>query len=166
MSQMLKGIATGAPVWVWPLLLGMIWLGLRARRPRVLPVWPAYVMPALGVMSVNSVRGLGGGDALWLVFGLAYLPGLLFGQRFQARRILAKTGGRVHLQGEWLTLSVLMLIFWLNFAGGVFQSVAPTVYQSIWFLGLFTALAGSVAGVFLGRALGLALAPERDVVAG
>ena len=39
---MLSGILTGAPLWVWPLLAGLILLGLKASKNRKARCLPSY----------------------------------------------------------------------------------------------------------------------------
>ena len=70
---------TGAPVWVWPLLVGLIVVGVRAMRDREAPLWLIYTLPLMGVLSLNAVRGLPVGGSIWLVFVAAWIGGGLLG---------------------------------------------------------------------------------------
>ncbi|MEQ9695682.1 hypothetical protein [Shimia sp. SDUM112013] len=150
---MVISILHGAPFWVWPVLALLVWLGLRATRVRSVASWSLYVLPLAGLLSLNAVHGLNVGVAVWAVFGGGYLSGALFGRRYQAGLVLEKSGGVVRLAGEWMTLLVLMIVFWVNFAGGVAQAIAPVVYASFGFKLGFAAIAGLAAGSFLGRAI-------------
>jgi hypothetical protein len=68
-------LITGAPVWVWPLCVVLVLVGLRARRERLAPAGLIYALPLLGLMAVRSVMALPAAGAIWLVFGLAYALG-------------------------------------------------------------------------------------------
>ncbi len=150
---MISGILHGAPIWVWPVLMSLVFMGWRATRERMKPVWPIYVMPFAGVLSINAVHGLGVGGLSWMVFVMAYLVGTRWGKRFQKGIILERSDGQVRLAGEWVTLTVLMVIFWMNFAGGVAHAISPETYHATWFHVVFAAVAATAAGSFFGRAL-------------
>ncbi len=150
---MLSGIISGTPIWVWPLLVGLILLGLKASRDRTALCAPSYFYPLLGLLSVRAVYALGVGPQVWLGFGVAYVLGTTLGNRFQARVILEKTEKHVSLKGEWLTMFVLMVIFWMNFIGGVTQAISPETYASDGFKMGFALVAGLAAGSWAGRAL-------------
>ncbi|WP_299350735.1 hypothetical protein [uncultured Shimia sp.] len=150
---MVFSIIEGAPLWVWPVLAFLVWTGLRATSERVVTAWPLYVMPFIGVLSVNAVAGLPPASGLWAIFAVAYLLGGVLGFRYQSPRVYGKHDGQVRLAGEWLTFAVLMAVFWMNFAGGVAQAISPDVYASAAFTLTFTAIAGLAAGSFCGRAI-------------
>lgn len=151
---MMVSIITGAPFWVWPVLALLVWFGLKATKERVVPTWLIYVTPLAGVLSLNAVYGLGAGLGVWLVFGVAYLLGAHLGRKYQADIVLSKEGGQATLAGEWLTFVVLMVVFWMNFAGGVALAISPEAYASAGFQIAFVIVAGLAAGSFLGRAIG------------
>ena len=150
---MLSDILTGAPIWVWPLLFGLVLLGLKASKNREALCLPSYFYPLLGLLSVNAVYALGAGGAVWLGFGVAYLVGAVLANRFQKRVILGKSAKHVRLKGEWLTMAVLMVIFWMNFVGGVMAAVSPATFATIGFQAGFALAAGLAAGSWAGRAL-------------
>ncbi len=144
---------TGAPVWVWPLLLLLILVGLRARQARSVPVVLIYLLPLLGLLALRSTAALPADNWIWLVFGGGYAAGVWAGHHLQARWVRAREGARVRLAGENLTLVVMMVIFWANFAGGVLREVAPAVYGMAAFQVILVLLVAASAGSFAGRAL-------------
>jgi hypothetical protein len=160
--HMLSNIVTGAPIWVWPLLVGLVLLGLKASKDRTALALPSYFYPLFGLLSLNAVNALGVGPLVWLGFGIAYLAGVLLGNRFQTQVILGKTAKRVSLKGAWLTMTVLMVIFWMNFVGGVIEAISPAAYASIGFKTGFALVAGLAAGSWAGRALRTFLTPARE----
>ena len=158
---MIAGILQNAPIWVWPLLVVLIAVGLRASRAREARTWMVYALPVLGVLAVSAVSRLPAPVWIWGVFVLAYGLGALAGFRFQGRIILHKANGVARLSGEWLTLVVLMVIFWMNFAAGFTAQVMPWVYVSIGFHSAFAMVEGLASGSFLGRAARLLRAEDR-----
>lgn len=91
---------------------------------------------------------------------LAYLSsficmvlGAIYGFYFQRKRILGIQGNRVKIQGEWLTLLVLMIIFFSNFAKGVMSAVTPEWLLLPAYTVLFAAIIGTSNGTFFGRSI-------------
>lgn len=154
-------ILTGPPLWVWPLLLLLIYFGLKATRVRRVPAWPLYMLPLLGLLSVNAVNNLSPKLSIWVLFAILYLVGSGLGFRFQRRIVLEKSGTTVLLSGEWVTLFVLMTVFWMNFLGGTIKAVAPEIFAAAFFHQVFAAVAGLAAGSFLGRAVRVTISPEQ-----
>lgn len=152
-QQILLGIWMNAPVWVWPLLVGLILLGLAASRPRRSPVFLNLAIPLLGLLSLNSIASLPRADIAF-AFGVAgYAAGAVWAYGRQGRLITGVEGRYVLLRGEWITLACVMVIFWSNFAAGVVQSVAAQAYEGAVFSALFTICVAGAAGVFLGRSV-------------
>ena len=156
---MITGIFQNAPIWVWPLLLVLIGVGVMSSRERSTKSWVLYVLPVLGILAINAVARLPAQNWIWGVFGLAYLCGAYGGFRFQQRIVLDKSAGSVRLAGEWLTLLVLMVIFSMNFAAGMTADVSPDLYGSPNFHIVFACVEGLASGSFLGRALWVYRAP-------
>ena len=71
----------------------------------------------------------------------------------QNKWLLGKHGRIISLSGEWFTMLVLMVIFWMNFAGGMMKAISPGIYLTQEFIALFALLVGAASGSFLGRAL-------------
>jgi hypothetical protein len=146
-------LITGAPIWVWPLLVGLILVGMRARKPRTAPAAVLYLLPLLGILALRSVASLPAGSWIWVVFVVLYAAGVWIGYLLQGRWVLGRTGQRVQLAGENLTLVVVMLVFWANFVGGLLQAVAPHIYSNPVFHAGFAAVLALGAGTFAGRAV-------------
>lgn len=150
---LVTSILTGAPLWVWPLLALLIFFGAKATKTRTVPAWPVYLLPLLGLLAVNSVRGVSPSVLTWGLFGVAYFVGGGVGFRYQNRIILEKSGSSVTFKGEWVTFVVLMVVFWLNFTAGTVKVVSPEFYTTQVFRALFACVAGLASGSFIGRAL-------------
>ena len=49
-------IVTNTPLWVWPLMVFVLWLGVQGLRPRVIPWWRLAILPAVGL--ATSLGGI------------------------------------------------------------------------------------------------------------
>lgn len=155
----IEGILTGAPVWVWPLLVVLIILGLRSTKQRRVPVWLIYAMPLLALTSFGKVIALS-----QLPFGLqgylaGYALGILGGWIGQGHWLISKQGGLAEIRGEWFTLLAVMTIFWANFVQGVLTAIAPDLLNAPLYTPLFALIIGIPGGFFLGRTLRTITAP-------
>lgn len=151
--EIMRGVATQTPFWVWPLLVGLVVLGLRARATRQSPVWPYYAIPFLSLMPLSAVSRMTQPMAAWAGFVIGFAVCIVWAYAYQGRRIEQKDAQRVTVQGEWVTMITVMTVFWANFAQGVLQSVAPDVLHSAPFIGLFATILGACAGCFIGRSV-------------
>ncbi|WP_298857409.1 hypothetical protein [uncultured Sulfitobacter sp.] len=149
----MSAVLTGTPIWVWPLFILLVILGLRARHERLVPIIMFYALPLLGLSALNAVVGLSAGPPIWVVFALSYGAGIYGGYLIQRGWVLGREGRRVRLAGESLTLTMLMLVFGANFVGGFLEAVAPQVYGSNGFQIIFAAVVALSSGSFAGRAL-------------
>lgn len=59
----------------------------------------------------------------------------------------------MRLQGDKMTLLILMLIFFSNFVNGVFAAVNPQVMDHLLYTIIFAGVIGVCSGSFTGRAL-------------
>ncbi|WP_136443066.1 hypothetical protein [Pacificoceanicola onchidii] len=150
-------IFVNIPLWVYPLFIVLILLGLRACKDRLTPVWVLYLMPLLGLLSVNRALSLGP-VALGLLL-LAACAGVWVGLHLQPRWTVRREGARVHLRGERLTLVTLLVLFCANFIAGAGQSIAPEVTAGLAFGFGWGVPVGLLSGSLLGRALSVARLP-------
>ncbi len=152
-ERMMKGILSGAPIWVWPLLILLLFIGYKASKPRQTAVILYYFLPLLGLMPINSVSQLPFQTIAWACFGTGYIAGVVGGYVLQNKWLLGKQGRTILLSGEWFTMLVLMVVFWMNFASGMMKAINPEVYSTWEFIALLALLVGAASGSFFGRAL-------------
>ena len=158
---MLVQILTETPIWVWPLLVGLSWLGLRATKERAVPAYIYFFMPFLGLLSLGGLSGLPNQTLVWLVYGTLYAGGVFAGYRLQSKWTLSAKNGRVHVAGEWVTLITIMLVFVASFLNGMFEAILPdALAHPAVYLG-FVVIKSSVSGVFLGRAFSIIVTMRR-----
>ena len=145
-------IVRNTPLWVWPLMVLVIWLGILGLRSRTLPLWRLAVLPAVGL--VLSFVGIGQAvePALALVAWLAALAaalllGDLLGRRPTVRRL---QDGRLEIAGGWFMLVFGISIFAARYVLGVVFGMAPSLrVEPVW-IALGGGIGGFVAGIGLG----------------
>jgi len=148
-------ILSAIPLWVFPLLLGLVLLGARARREREVPILLIYSLPLLGLLPLSRALGLALPEMA--LSGLAL--GWLAGHHLQHNWILWRGPRRVRVRGEWLTMVTLLGIFALNLALGMAEGIAPALTMTRGACLGFGLLAGILSGSLAGRAIRVALTP-------
>ena len=146
-------ILSAIPLWVFPLLVALIAIGLRASRDRSAPVWLYYALPALALLSL--FRALSLGPVAVGTLAMAWLAGTALGHALQPRWTVARSGPRIELRGEWLTMGTVLSLFIANFTAGMALGMAPTLAHGSVF-GLFYGLfCGMLSGTLMGRTLSI-----------
>ncbi len=153
MSEIFVGIWQNAPIWVWPLFFVLLAIGVLAMKTRSSSIVPYFFYPLFGLTAVKALMGLGHIPTSWIVFASFYMVGLTVAFRWQDGLILEKKGRMMRLQGDKMTILILMLIFFSNFVNGVFEAVAPHVLSTLLYTVIFGGLIGLCSGSFTGRAL-------------
>jgi len=146
-------ILANIPIWVFPLFILLLVIGLRAMRRRQLPVAVIYAIPLLGVLGLRAIIALPTSLWIWAIFAGFGALGIKTGMALQRRWLIGRNGNRVELEGEPLTLVLMMSVFAGNFVVGLVSEVAPEVLTMALFQFGFTALLSTVSGIFCGRAL-------------
>jgi hypothetical protein len=146
-------IVVNTPLWVWPLMLFVLWLGWRGLQPRVMPPARLAILPLVGV--ATSAAGIAQSlqpaiaAAGWAAALLIALPlGWAIGTRRAVR--LRPEDGRLEVAGGWFALGFGISIFVVRYALGVLSGVMPQLRaEPLWIV-----LSGSVGGVVTGIGLG------------
>lgn len=145
-------IVAHTPLWVWPLMALVVWLGVLGLRPRTLPLWRLAILPVVGLVLSGAGIGQAPRPALALVAWLAALAiglplGLLLGRRRAVRRL---DDGCLEVAGGWFMLVFGLSIFAARYTLGVVFGMAPALRaEPVWI-----ALAGGVGGLVAGLGLG------------
>jgi hypothetical protein len=146
-------IVVNTPLWVWPLMLFVLWLGWRGLQPCVLVPARLAILPLVGL--VTSVAGLAQspqpGPALagWASGLMLALPvGWAIGTRRAVR--VRPEDGRLEVAGGWFALGFGVSIFAVRYALGVLFGVMPGLRVEL----LWIALSGGVGGIVTGIGLG------------
>jgi hypothetical protein len=127
---MLWMIVMHAPLWVWPLLLGLIGLGIAQSHDRSVPGSVVLALPLVMVAySAYGIIATFGLDARALA---AWCAGVLvtivlnqsvFGVPHGVVRDASRW--RFLVRGSLLPLALIMAIFWTRFALGVLAGMSP-----------------------------------------
>jgi hypothetical protein len=145
-------IVTNTPLWVWPLMLLVLWLGWRGLQPSMLVPMRLAILPLVGLGTALSgiAQSVQPGLALaaWAGTLLGALPlGYLIGSR---RSLRPTETGRVEVAGGWFALVFGVSIFAVRYTLGVLFGVLPQLrVEPLWI-----ALSGSIGGIVTGIGLG------------
>jgi non-heme chloroperoxidase len=150
-------IVTNTPLWVWPLMLAVVALGLYGLRPRTVPLVRLAILPlvGLGTSLAGIVQSPQPGLAAvgWIAALLVLLPvGHAIGRRRQARAV---PGGRLEIAGGWFMLLFGLSIFAARYALGVLFGVMPALKTVPLWIVVSGAVGGAIAGIGLGWLAGL-----------
>ena len=137
-------IVANTPLWVWPLMVFVLWLGVQGLRPRIISWWRLAILPAVGL--ATSLGGIAqSANPVWAATGwalalLAFLPlGWAFGQNRPVR-----------LHPEDAKLGFGVSIFAVRYAMGVLFGVLPALRGEALWIYLSGAVGGMVAGIGIG----------------
>src|SRR5690349_10180249 len=152
-------IISHTPLWVWPLMAAVFWLGWYGRRERVVPPLRLAILPLVGLgISVSTiVQSTSPGLATtgWLAALLVALPlGHAIGRR-RAVRLL--DDGRLQIAGGWFMLVFGLSIFVVRYALGVLFGVLPALEVAPFWIVFSGSVSGVIAGIGVGWLAGLLL---------
>ncbi|PHR22784.1 MAG: hypothetical protein COA37_11235 [Hoeflea sp.] len=148
-------IVSAAPIWVWPLLIGLIALGVSRMRDRVMPLWRLMLLPAALTVS-TFVTLLAGGLSVSGLAAVAIGLGLGLAVGWMTMRGVVTTrlaGNRVMVRGEVVSLIAILVIFASRFVKGALTGIAPDSLLAPGVAELFVAMPVFCAGVMAARAL-------------
>lgn len=143
------------PVWVFFILFGLMALGYRLSRTRVVrPGSVAMIAFAMLSFSLYGVTSAFGVEALPLAAwagGIA--AAIVLGSPSIGTRGLSREGERVRVAGSWWPMLLLMAIFAVKFALGMARGMGSPVVEAAWCIGAASAILGLLSGAFAARAL-------------
>lgn len=148
-------IVSGAPWWVYILFVYLLSVGLKATKPRTVPIARVVLIPVLflawsfyGLYQKLLLEYLSL-IPLWIVF---LAVGTYFGvKEVQSWRISkGPRKGEVTIPGNYSTLVLILLIFVLKFFWGYFYATRTEI--SYWIYFADTCSSAVVTGFFVGRA--------------
>ena len=166
-------IIANTPAWVWALLAFLLFMGIRALRTSTAPLWRIAIMPTIffswGIVSLYGLHGIGMTRLLpWMA---ALIAGILIGSLIASMQPIRadKVRHLVQVPGGPLTLILILLIFATKYAFGFLHATRPTLFAEPRFWVSEIAISGVLAGMFVGRFVGLwrryRAAPHEDLAA-
>jgi hypothetical protein len=142
------------PIWVFPLFAYLVWLGIKATRPRTVTIWRSLIVPAVFIVWGLS-RLLSRQDYAWpLVTWVAAAAVLLVIGLLTARPFeLDHTTGEIKRPGSWVPLIRNVTVFALQYTVAVIAAIDPHDASTAAIVG--RAISGGTTGYFLGRTVAL-----------
>lgn len=149
------------PPWVWLLLAYLVWQGIKAMRPRMVPIWRALIVPVVFIVWGFSRIGFGQQDnawplVAWIAAALVLLPlGVLTPRPFEVDH----SNGMMIRPGSPSALIRNLIVFSAQYAVGVMSAIDVDDRA----LAIITgrAISGATAGYFIGSSIALLLAYRR-----
>lgn len=147
------------PVWVWVIFALLVWLGLRARKTRLVP-WrmPIIVPLAMTVMAVAAILTRYQDTNLLVTSLLAWVGVSASLAVFLSHRTLPEgfyydaESRRFGMPGSWWPLVLYTGIFAVKFAVGVLTATHVELTQEWGFVLIVSAIYGLFSGRFLANA--------------
>jgi hypothetical protein len=129
MKTMMGAILSGAPAWVYILLLVLVVLGIRRLKVREVPIvialTPVFAFSAWSVIGVTRFAMDSGAQ----IAIAAWIGGILFGvisaTALPEARALRTGGGRVRQPASWSPLILYLAVFVGRFACGAWAAIKP-----------------------------------------
>jgi hypothetical protein len=143
------------PVWVFPLFAYLVWLGIKAMRPRTTTIQRSLIVPAIFIIwglsslvsqSHDTLLPLASWFAAALVLGAT---GFLSAKPFE----LDHTTGEIKRPGSVVPLLRNITIFALQYAVRVIMAIDPDARTTATMVG--RAVGGAMTGYFLGRTVAM-----------
>jgi uncharacterized membrane protein len=155
-NSMLGQILTRAPLWVWPLLVALVVLGLSQTRRRQVSLARVTILPvAMAGFSVwGTVSSFGATPAVIGLWSAAMLTVLfvLFQSGPPRQASYNATTRRFDLPGSWVPMLLILGIFLTRFSVGAALAVQPVLKYEVPFILTATLVYGVFSGLFAGRA--------------
>jgi hypothetical protein len=156
---MLLQIITHTPLFVWALLAGLVALGWRQTRTRQVVPRQVLMLPAamLGLGLWSLVPGLQTNPSVALLWLAALALGAAGGLRTPQVPGTAWLADEGHFRvpGSWVPMGFIVVIFMMRYALGAGTALHPEWRADLSVQGPLAGLFGALAGLSLGRALGL-----------
>lgn len=156
---MFSMFVSNTPVWVWPLLLGLLVLGLRQTLTQQMG-WMRVTALPLALVGLSLYGTLTVALAyptallLWAVVALS-AAALVLRQPLPAGAHYDLARQRFTVPGSAVPLALMMGIFFTKYAVGATQALAPALLQSPIAATAIAGMYGLCSGVLLGRSLRL-----------
>ena len=166
--QTVVEIVTRTPLWVWPLMLFVLWLGWWGLRPRVVSPARLAILPLVGLGTSLSGIAQSQQPALALAGGtIALLAALPLGYALGRRRsVRLHEDGRLAIAGGWFALGFGISIFAARYALGVLFGVMPHLRAEALWICLSGAVGGIITGIGIGWLANLLLRARQAALVG
>ena len=142
------------PIWAFVLLAYLVWVGIKAMRPRTTTIWHSLIVPAVfivwGLSRLVSRQDYASPLVAWLVAAAVLMViGLLTARPLE----LDHTTGEIKRPGSVVPLIRNITVFALQYTVAVIAAVDPHDATTAAIVG--RAISGGTTGYFLGRTVAL-----------
>ncbi|NGX44259.1 MAG: hypothetical protein K1060chlam3_00425 [Candidatus Anoxychlamydiales bacterium] len=146
-------IFKGPPLWVWPLLTYLLFVGFKAFKPRVVSLKKMFILPL--VFFIFSIQRLVGNinfftSLVWITSTIigVFLSVIIFSK---TQIIADKKNNLLKLPGTYSTLFLILISFSLKFYFGFLIGKDPNLLNDSSFFNRYIMAATLSFGMFLGR---------------
>ncbi len=154
---MLLEILTRTPVWVFVLFAALVFFGVAQSRTRQVTRVRVTILPLVLIgLSLSGLLGTFGANGLAVAAWVAAVLGAVLVNRFAKwpRNVSYAAATRsFRVEGSWLPLAVMMIIFFTRYAVTVTLAMRPELAATLWLPVAVSFAYGLMSGAFLARAL-------------
>jgi hypothetical protein len=149
----IMGIVTGTPLWVWPLLAYLLYVGWRRTHDRAVAPVKLFIMPTVITgLALYNLLASGLSAAALATFVAGAVLGIVAGRAVGRRRTATWNGdGLLLIRGDWIPLVLTLAVFALRYASGVTKAIDPVLASSPVFVAAGAFASGLFAALFLAR---------------
>jgi hypothetical protein len=145
-----------APLWVWPLFAGLIFLGWMQSHSRSMSPWRIIMIScaALCLSGYGVIAAFHGSPYALMVWLTVVIMTTLVCQKMgypQGWQLDTHTH-RIQVPGSWLPMALYLTIFMVKFACGIALALRPMLAARAQFSLPISALYGLLSGIFAARA--------------
>lgn len=156
---MIVQIISSTPLWVWPLLVALIWLGVSQAKARTASLTRITVMPVAmtGFSLWGTVSAFGGSPLFGYVmlawmFGMAVALAAVAPMEVPRGTTYDAQTRTFALPGSWVPMALIMAIFFTRYAMTATLTLQPGMARHALFALAAGTLYGLFSGIFAGRA--------------
>jgi hypothetical protein len=151
------GILVHTPWWVYLAFAYIIYAGIRATRPRRIPILRLLVPPCIfTLLSIHSLMGRVNDNSLYVMaWSIATTLGFTLG-RLEIRRLtfgVDRKNRRLEVPGSFFNLFLFLFFFGAHYYYGFLSATDPERLKGVAFVVVFLMVSGISTGVMWARGL-------------
>jgi uncharacterized membrane protein len=148
-------IVSNTPLWVWPLLLYLLYVGWSRTGDRIVAPARLVIMPAVIVgLALYNLVSPEPSFGMLLGFACGAAAGAFAGYAIGRRRVAERLGdGMLKIKGDWMPLVLIVAIFAVHYARGVALALHPALARDAAFLLAGATLSGLFAAMMVARTI-------------
>lgn len=150
MFDLVINAITGAPIWVWGIFGYLMLVGIKAMQKRSIYIPKLFIIPIIFII-LNYKTMISNGDlaAIMSTILIGIITGFLLVRKTPI--IILKGKKTVEIPGNYTTLALLMLLFFIKYTFGYLRAAQPLTAIEYSYVEVYISLL--VESVLLGRAI-------------